>query len=110
MEENLIQIVDEHDNPVGQASKAEMWRDGLWHRVVRIMAVRKDGAILLQKRAPTKQPFPNCWDNSAAGHVDAGEDYLAAAKRELMEELGLQNVSLEEVGAYTSTNHLNGAR
>jgi len=32
---------------------------------------------------------PNCWDSSAAGHVDAGEDYLACAIRELEEELGI---------------------
>ncbi len=48
-----------------------------------------DGQVYLQKRAPSKDINPNCWDSSAAGHVDSGESYLDAAVRELSEELGI---------------------
>ena len=37
-----------------------------------------------------KDRHPGVWDSSAAGHVDAGEDYDEAALRELEEELGVQ--------------------
>jgi len=43
----------------------------------------------MQKRAVTKDVHPNCWDSSAAGHVDSGETYERAAVRELSEELGV---------------------
>ena len=37
----------------------------------------------------SKDTYPGAWDSSAAGHLDAGEDYNEAAARELREELGL---------------------
>jgi 16S rRNA (adenine1518-N6/adenine1519-N6)-dimethyltransferase len=96
-----IMIVDENDQPVGSASKQEMRGKGLWHRVVRVMIENDQGQVLLQHRSPTKDIFPNTWDNSSAGHVDAGEDYETAVKRELMEELGLE-LPLTEIGRYVS--------
>ena len=41
--------------------------------------------------------FPNLWDQSAAGHSDVGEEPVAAAKRELYEELGLGDLELKEI-------------
>jgi 16S rRNA (adenine1518-N6/adenine1519-N6)-dimethyltransferase len=37
--------------------------------------------------------MPERWDSSAAGHVDAGEDYLTAAVREIGEELGIKTTA-----------------
>jgi len=34
------------------------------------------------------------WDSSAAGHLDTGEDYETAARRELEEELGITDTRL----------------
>ncbi|HEX7963316.1 MAG TPA: NUDIX domain-containing protein [Candidatus Saccharimonadales bacterium] len=98
-----IQIVDEHDNPVGSATKAEAWDKGLIHRVVRVMVENDKGELLLQHRTPTKDIYPSCWDNSCAGHVDAGEDYDAAVKREVEEELGWPGLPLKHIGDYRSS-------
>ena len=46
--------------------------------------------ILLQKRSPTKDSFPGCYDISSAGHIPAGVDYIPSALRELQEELGVE--------------------
>ncbi|HUS26020.1 MAG TPA: NUDIX domain-containing protein [Nevskiaceae bacterium] len=96
----LIQIVDEHDRPTGAATKQEAWDKGLIHRVVRIMIQNSQGQLLLQLRSPTKDIFPNCWDNSVAGHVDQGEDYDTAAHREVTEEIGEADLALEPMGMY----------
>lgn len=99
-DEPLIMIVDENDNPIGAKPKKEIWEKGLRHRIARIMVEDESGNILLQKRADSLQLYPERWDDSAAGHVDEGEEYLQAAERELDEEIGLKNVELEELGSY----------
>lgn len=69
-------------------SRAAVHRDGDLHGSVHIWVLRP-GTVLLQKRREDKDSFPGCFDVSSAGHVDAGEDFPAAALRELGEELGL---------------------
>lgn len=105
-----IAIVDDNDNPIGESSKEEVWQKGLWHRIVRIMVEDEQGRILLQKRSMDVDTFPGCWDHSAAGHVDAGEDYEEAAKRELQEELGISNATLHKVAVYRTSNVFNGRK
>jgi 16S rRNA (adenine1518-N6/adenine1519-N6)-dimethyltransferase len=100
MSDMPIQIVDENNNPVGSATKQKAWRDGLIHRVVRISILDRAGRLLIQKRSSKKELFPGRWDNSAAGHVDAGETYEQAALRELNEELGLKGIELQKLGDY----------
>ncbi len=103
-------IVDEHDRPIGSATKQEAWQQGLIHRAVRIMLHNSKGQVLLQHRHPSKDIFPDCWDNSVAGHVDAGEDYTTAAVRELKEELGLEGIALVEMGYYRTDETIGDRR
>lgn len=101
-EQTLIQIVDENDNPLrgGTMDEAQLTPGGLWHRVARVMVHNQTGLILLQKRSENSFTFPGCWDNSAAGHVDEGEEYEQSAARELEEETGIKNVTLEQIMIY----------
>ena len=98
----IVQTVDEDDQPIGQADKQDAWELGLRHRYVRVMVENGEGEILLQHRSALKELFPERWDNSAAGHVDPGETYLAAAYRKLEAGLGITNVELQEIGKYES--------
>ena len=44
---------------------------------------------MIQRRAPTKENWPNLWDVSVAGHLSSGEEPVEAAIREAKEELGI---------------------
>lgn len=90
-----IAIVNDNDEIIGAAEKSEARKQGQIHRLVRMLLHDGHGNILLQKRHPEAQDSPNCWDFSAAGHVDEDEDYETAANRELEEELGLSNIPLQ---------------
>ncbi|MEY2494060.1 MAG: rRNA (adenine1518-N6/adenine1519-N6)-dimethyltransferase [Verrucomicrobiota bacterium] len=82
-------VVDEQDRVVGDAPRGEVHGNNLRHRAVHIFIFNGRGELFLQKRSRWKDRHPRLWDSSAAGHVDAGEEYDAAANRELQEELGI---------------------
>ena len=82
-------VVDEHDRLLGDAPRAEVHGNNLRHRAVHILTFNSLGELFLQKRSRWKDRHPLLWDSSAAGHVEAGEEYDATALRELKEELGI---------------------
>jgi 16S rRNA (adenine1518-N6/adenine1519-N6)-dimethyltransferase len=82
-------VVDAEDRVVGQAPRGEVHANNLLHRAVHILLFNTAGEVFLQKRSRKKDRHPCVWDSSAAGHVDAGEDYDETAARELEEELGI---------------------
>jgi 16S rRNA (adenine1518-N6/adenine1519-N6)-dimethyltransferase len=86
----LFQVVDENDQPVSAAPRGEVHGNNLRHRAVHLFIFNRQGELFLQKRSPWKDRCPLRWDSSAAGHVDAGEDYDETATRELKEELGVE--------------------
>jgi isopentenyl-diphosphate delta-isomerase len=89
MKDELFDIVNARDEIVGRAPRRDVHARGLWHRAVHVLIFNAAGQVFLQKRSMRKDTAPGCWDSSCSGHVDAGEDYDAAAARELGEELGL---------------------
>jgi 16S rRNA (adenine1518-N6/adenine1519-N6)-dimethyltransferase len=96
-----ITYVDHGDTIIGYGTKEEAIAKGLVHRIARVFILNSEGEILIQKRSD-KATIPGRWDQSAAGHVDEGEDYLTAAARETREEVGIERVDLTEVGKYYS--------
>lgn len=76
-----------------QKRRGDIHRDGDWHASVHIwIARRRLGGMeyLLQKRADNKDSFPGCYDAASTGHIDAGEDPITSAIRELREEIGVR--------------------
>jgi isopentenyldiphosphate isomerase len=60
--------------------------------VAHVLAFTPAGELFLQKRSAAKDIQPGKWDTSVGGHCDENEDYLAAAYREMEEELGIKGV------------------
>lgn len=88
MSEELI-LVDEFDKELGSMEKMEAHKKGLLHRAVSVFIFNEKGKLLLQKRAPEKYHSPGLWSNTACSHPMPGEQTREAAKRRLMEEMGL---------------------
>lgn len=97
-EDEIFDVVDEQDHVLRQATRQEVHEQGLIHRAVHILVFNKNRDCLLQKRSMLKDRHPGVWDSSAAGHLDAGEDYETAARRELEEELGITDTPLIPLG------------
>ena len=85
----VFPVVNEKDEVIGAAPRGEVHGDNLRHRAVHILIFNGAEEVFLQKRSEWKDRHPLLWDSSAAGHVEAGEDYDATAVRELQEELGI---------------------
>jgi len=96
--EEVFDVVNEADEVVGQATRAEVHEKGLLHRAVHVFAINARGELLLQLRSRLKDAHPSVWDSSVAGHLDQGESYRDAAVREMEEEMGIEEVEPEEVG------------
>ncbi|MBI5766778.1 MAG: NUDIX domain-containing protein [Verrucomicrobia bacterium] len=87
--EEWFDVVNERDEVVGRATRREVHARGLLHRAVHVLVFDRQGRVFLQKRSMKKDMSPGLWDSSCSGHLDAGEDYDAAAVRELQEEIGI---------------------
>ncbi len=83
-------VVDEADRVLRPEFRDVIHVNNLWHRAVHIWLRNARGELFLQRRSIWKDRNPSVWDSSAAGHVDAGENYGEAARRELREELGVE--------------------
>ena len=92
--EEIVQIVDQDNRPLGAVPRRIMRQQRLVHRASYILVFNTEGELFLQKRTQSKDIYPGYWDLAAGGVVLAGESYEESAQRELREELGLTNVKL----------------
>ncbi|MBW2969784.1 NUDIX domain-containing protein [Candidatus Woesearchaeota archaeon] len=85
----VLDVVDENDKVVGSASVVDIYEKRLNHRIAHVLIFNDKGELLLQMRSAKKRFCPGHWVTSAGGHVKKGESYEEAAKRELLEEIGV---------------------
>ncbi|MGB3073771.1 MAG: isopentenyl-diphosphate Delta-isomerase [Chitinophagales bacterium] len=85
----LVVLVNSSGKKTGIAEKMEVHEKGWLHRAFSIFIFNSKGEMLLQQRADTKYHFGGLWTNACCSHPRPGEKITAAAKRRLMEELGI---------------------
>lgn len=116
-EDECFDVVDADDRITGRERRTVVHDRGLVHRSVHMLIFNRRGELLLQKRSAWKDREPLKWDSSAAGHLEPGEGYAAAAVRETIEELGVEtpleflgkiapcaDTGQEFVGVFTGTH------
>jgi 8-oxo-dGTP pyrophosphatase MutT (NUDIX family) len=69
--------------------------EGRYHIVSDILVQHVDGSFLLTKRHPGKDVYPGYWEASAGGSAVAGETAEECARRELLEETGIEADTFE---------------
>ena len=99
--QEMFDVVDECDRVLRAEPRDIVHVNNLLHRAVHMLLFNSRGDLLLQKRSIWKDRNPGRWDASAAGHLDSGENFLEAARRELREELGVEAPALERIGKLT---------
>ncbi len=87
--EELVVLVDDNDNQRGIMEKLEAHKKGFLHRAVSIFVCNSKGEWLLQQRAMNKYYSGGLWANTCCSHPYPKENYLDAAKRCLLFEMGL---------------------
>ncbi len=89
MADTYLNVVDNDDVVIGRQLRSIIHRDGLRHREVHVWFVTRKNEVVFQRRGPTKDTYPDCLDASVGGHVEEGQDYMAAALAEVQEETGI---------------------
>lgn len=87
----IFPIVDEAGAVVGSATRGECHSGSkLLHPVVHLHLFDGEGNLYLQQRPLWKDIQPGKWDTAVGGHIDYGEEVAQALRREVREELGIE--------------------
>jgi 8-oxo-dGTP pyrophosphatase MutT (NUDIX family) len=88
--DELVDYYDQDGQVIGQCSREEAEDKNYTTPNAIIFVFTPDNKVIIQKRAQSKKHYPGLWDVSACGGLSSGEDALAAAERELFEEIGIR--------------------
>ena len=87
--DEIVALYDERGRPVGSAPRSRMRAENLRHAATAVVVRDPWGRVHVHRRTDTKDVYPGRFDFAAGGVLLAGEDPLAAARREAEEELGV---------------------
>lgn len=111
----ILDIVNDNDEVVGQAERDRVHREGLVCRLVYVCFYTANREVILQKRSDVKMNDPGKLTTAVSGHVSSGQSYLEAAVRETAEETGIEVLAsdLKNLGVvradYVQGNYLSNA-
>ncbi|MBM3211601.1 NUDIX domain-containing protein [Candidatus Poribacteria bacterium] len=91
MGKEYLDVIDKSGKIIGKATRQECHRNkSLAHRTAHVLVFNSKGELFLQKRSMNKDIQPGKWDTSVGGHLDPGETFDQAVRREIKEELGIE--------------------
>jgi isopentenyldiphosphate isomerase len=90
--DELVDVIDDAGQTVGVVTRQEMRQRRLPHRSTAVLVFDHAGQLFIHLRTATKDLFPSHWDVAVGGVLAAGEDYASGARREVLEELGVDAV------------------
>ncbi len=85
----MIDIVDEDDNVIGQERRSVAKRNGMLYRSSAVIVRNGRGEFFVQKRASNKDLWPGMYAVGVGETLASGESYDIAAARGLLEETGI---------------------
>ena len=104
MMDEYLDLVNIQDEIIGKKLRSTVYAEGLSNfRVVNAFLVNPQGQLWIPRRSLNKRLFPGGLDVSMGGHVESGETYEEAFKRELNEELNMKadEISWQQLGYLT---------
>ena len=101
--QELVDIVDENNEVIKTVTRAKMRKDQLPHRASYIALCNSKGNFLVEVRTLNKDYAPGLFDAVVGGVIQHGEDFDESAKRELLEEVGI-DADLKEVEFHSLGN------
>src|SRR5690606_41980345 len=90
MMEEMVVLVSENDEVLGQMEKMAAHENGILHRAFSVFLFNDNGEMLLQKRATRKYHSPGQWTNAVCSHPRIHVTFLEGAKRPMMEEMRIE--------------------
>ena len=101
-------VYDIERNKTGRTMiRGDKFEEGAYHLVVHICIFNSKGEMLIQRRIPTKDKWPNMWDLTVGGSAVKGETSNEAIERELFEEIGL-DLDMKNLRPKLTINFLHG--
>ena len=88
--EDILILVDEHDQEIGHMGKMEAHVEKKLHRAFSLFLYdREEDSMLIQRRAFGKYHSGGCWSNSCCSHPRKEEELPTAVVRRTKTELGI---------------------
>lgn len=108
--EEILDLVDANDVVIDTLPRDEIYAQGLdYVRVIEGFIINSEGQLWIPTRIASKRIAPGGFDVGVGGHVEHGESYLDAFKKESSEELGwdIDTLNYNEIGKFGPNDGLN---
>ena len=84
-------LVDSKDKVLGYEEKGECHHNPVkLHRAISVVIFNDRNEMLITKRSSLKKTWPGFWSNACCSHPRRNETHEEAAKRRVLEELGIE--------------------
>ncbi|WP_237477095.1 NUDIX domain-containing protein [Lichenibacterium dinghuense] len=93
----LVDVVSDRNVTIGGDYRHNLLREGKNFRTVHVIVIDRSGRLVLQMLPSDHTRSPNKIGSSVAGYLLSGESYIQAARRKMLEELGIYS-NLHEIG------------